>query len=192
MKDKPLKKQYQLFINEMIKHGDQVLAYRTAYPKASDETARVESYRLLQNPTIHLQLQAASDKIRENILQSTTEALKQVEVTNILTSTKKREILRQIAEGGEIQTVVRKDVWDAQLGRFVHVETPITRRATILERMRAIMIDNLMSGDNAPLRSKIEADIKDEGGMPDLSTFTPEELRVFIKAYKKSRESGGE
>jgi len=44
-------KKHQLFADEYILTNDAIASYQKAYPKAKSESARVESYKILQNPT---------------------------------------------------------------------------------------------------------------------------------------------
>src|ERR1044071_7592782 len=46
------KAQHEVFVRALIRHGDQLLAYRQAYPKASKESAYTAAIRLMQRPMI--------------------------------------------------------------------------------------------------------------------------------------------
>lgn len=76
-------KRHETFIKEMILHGDQVKAYIKAYPKSGKENARVQSYKLLQNPTIG---NVIRDK-RKEIADAEFEALKQERVQQAIKGT---------------------------------------------------------------------------------------------------------
>ena len=145
-----LKKQCQIFIDEMVRHGNEKLAYRTAYPKTINEDAiRQGCYRLSKNVAVQHNIKEQANYIRSIATERAIENLKEEIKGAALTAAKKREILFNIASGGEIATVVGKDYWDEGKQKFIHKEIPIVRRATILERIRAIEVDNRMAGDNA-------------------------------------------
>jgi hypothetical protein len=147
-----IKKQHQVFIDEMIKHGDQVKAYRAAYPKASEESARVNCYKLLQNTTIADAIKTASDQIRNQAQQEAVQELKEELKGDILTRQKKLEILNKIANG-ELEIPVKKPVWDKSQNKYVFV--PMMEVPDHAARIKAIEVDNKMTGDNAPIKSEL-------------------------------------
>ena len=144
-----MKKRYQIFIDQMVMHGNESLAYKTAYPKATGAAIRQGCYRLSKNVTVHHSIKQEAKYIRSIATERAIEDLKEKIKSAALTAAKKREILANIASGGKIATVVIKDYWDEGQQTFVHKEIPVVRRATILERIKAIEIDNKMAGHNA-------------------------------------------
>lgn len=141
-----IKRQYQVFIDEMIKHGDQVKAYKVAYPKASDEAARVNSYKLLQNATIQSAVKKGADKIRSLAENKAVEELKDEIKANVLSALQKRELLLKIATGA-IEIPTKRPAWDSEQRKYVMV--PVIDVPDFGERMKAIDLDNKMAGDFA-------------------------------------------
>lgn len=161
-----ISKKHAVFIDEMIKHGDPVKAYKAAYPNAKGQTPRVESYRLLKNPTIAAAIKEASDKIRNQAQQEAVSELKEELKGNILTRQKKLEILYKIA-CGELEIPVKKPVWDKSQNKYVFV--PMMEVPDHAAMIKAIEIENKMTGDYAP--EKWELGGKDGG--PIEQTFVP-------------------
>lgn len=145
-----IKKQYQIFIDQMVVHGNEKLAYATAYPKATAAAIRRGCHRLSKNVLVQTTLKQEANYIRSIATQTAIENLTEQIKDAALSAAIKRQILANIADGGEIATVITKDYWDEGQQRFVHKEIPIVRRATILERIKAIEVDNRMAGDEAP------------------------------------------
>lgn len=160
-----MKKQHQIFVDEMVKHGDQIKAYMTAYPKAKEETARVESYRLLQIPTVSEAIKEHSEKIKAIATQKAAEELKEVIVGNTLTAHRKREILHGIAEG-TLAIKVKKRFWDKVQEKYVIKE--VSQFPDHTTRMKAIDLDNKMTGDYAPEKQAL-TDV--EGNDVDIVTL---------------------
>ncbi len=95
--------------------GDKPIdAYRKIYPKAKQGTCEVESSRLRNEPQVDLRI---------------TWLRSQVASKKILTATRKREILHDLAED------------DGERAQ---------------DRIAAIKVDNDMSGDNAPVKQSHE------------------------------------
>jgi hypothetical protein len=144
-----IKKQYQVFIDEMIKHGDNIRAYKTAYPKSKDEVARVNSYRLLQNATIANAIQEKADEIRTIATQEAIKELKDEIKAEVLTAMQKREILFKIANG-QVEVETKKPVWNSDAKKFQFVT--VTEMPDFIARMKAIDLDNKMAGDYAAVK----------------------------------------
>ena len=108
---KPLKRQYQIFVREMNKHGDYTKAYQKAYPKAKVTSARVKGYTLLQNVTIAEKIKQQSDKIEQIATKEATERLQNEIVYDVLTASRKKELLRLISEGKMMHKVL-KPIWN--------------------------------------------------------------------------------
>jgi hypothetical protein len=58
-----LKPSHEIFIKELIAHGDKVRAYRAAYPGTTDESARVGATKLLKNEEIQQKLSNVNTQI---------------------------------------------------------------------------------------------------------------------------------
>lgn len=144
----PLKKEHRIFVEEMVKHGDRIKAYRIAYPKAkADATAKVNATRLLTNATISTAIKEKSQKIEAIATNKAAEELKDKIVANVATAMEKREILLRIMRG-ELEIDVKKPVWDREQGKWVFV--PMKEKPDHSTRMKAIDLDNKMAGDYAP------------------------------------------
>lgn len=142
-----MNRRQKLFVEEMIRTGDKNLAYHKAYPKAGTDSCRINSSALLRNPSIAQAVKDGSSQIESLATQEATESLKLEIMGNVLSRNMKREELYKIAKIGEVEDVIRRYEEDPQTGRMVYKEIPIKRRATVLERLKAIELDNKMTGD---------------------------------------------
>jgi hypothetical protein len=99
---------HKIFIQEMIARGDRLIAYKRAYPDASDKSARVNACRLLSYTDI-------SEQIRAGIVVAKKQAMNAIyekfegKLTGI---DEKRAILAQIIRG----EIVSKKEWSNQYG----------------------------------------------------------------------------
>lgn len=92
-------KKHKIFADEYIlSNGDAIASYQKAYPKAKAESARVESYKLLQNPTISKFIKEKQDKIRIERENSLINAVKKEVNTNILQREKALEMVSNVAK----------------------------------------------------------------------------------------------
>lgn len=155
-----MKREYDIFVNNMIRHGDIDKATIAAYPHTADDckTRRTYAGRLMKHPTIIEAIkrrggvigkvvQQEEERALAELAQEIKEELKQEYREILLTAVRKREILKQIAEG-QLEILVRKPVWDKQQGKFVTV--PVMEPPSHKDRLAAIELDNRMSGDDAP------------------------------------------
>jgi hypothetical protein len=143
-----LKKEYQVFVDEIVKHGDPKKAVMKAYPKTKGEAAiSKQCHRLSKNVYVQAAIKERSQKIEAIATQKAAEELSGKIVANTLTAMRKREILQQIAEGS-LEVTVRKPVFDKESGKWVTV--PVKEMPDHSTRMRAIDLDNKMAGDYAP------------------------------------------
>lgn len=137
----------------MVRHGDRVKAYKAAYPKATDESARVKSYTLLQNVTISNFIKEEADKIRSIATQEAITELKEEIKAEVLSAAQKREFLLKIVIG-EYKNEVKKPVFNPATKKFeiVTVHEP----SGDIARMKAIDLDNKMAGDYAPDKAQVD------------------------------------
>lgn len=149
---KAIKRQHQVFIDEMIKHGDPTQAYMTAYPNAKVTSARVKSYNLLQNVTIQSAIKEKAEKVAAIATQEAITELKDRIVHDILTREEKLSILNKIAKG-EIEISVKKPVWDKNQEKFVLL--PVLEPPDYAARMKAVDLDNKMQGHYAPIKGEL-------------------------------------
>lgn len=155
-----MKKEFDIFVNNMIRHGDIDKATIVAYPHTADDckVRRTYSGRLMKHPKIIDAIkrrggiigkitQQEEEKALAEVANEIKEELKQEFRDILLTAVRKREILKQIAEG-QLEILVRKPVWDKTQGKFVTV--PVMEPPSHKDRLAAIELDNRMSGDDAP------------------------------------------
>jgi hypothetical protein len=188
-----LKKEYQVFIREMIKHGDERKAYKKAYPNTTKEDAiRKGCHRLSQNVTVQAAIRTEAEKIQAIATQEAITELKEEIKAEVLTAAQKREILFKIANG-LLEIPTKKPVWDHMAKKYVFV--PMLEIPDHAARMKAIELDNKMSGDIAP--SKHELTGKD--GKPiqsvatlksnvDVTQLPDNVLHAILKARVKTDE----
>ena len=91
-------KKHQIFADEYILNSDAIVSYQKAYPKAKSESARVESYKILQNPTIAKYIKEKQDKIRLERENSVIDAIKKESNINILQREKAIEMVSNVAK----------------------------------------------------------------------------------------------
>ena len=81
-------KKHQIFAEEYILTNDAIVSYQKAYPKAKAESARVESYRILQDPTVENYIKQKQLEIQNARQNNVIEQLKAKDSSNILTREK--------------------------------------------------------------------------------------------------------
>jgi len=121
--------QHEIFISEMVSHGNRRIAYQKAYPETSDRSARTSAARLLAQPHI-------AARIRSSMVQMQVEAVETLKETykgRLADIIEKRAVLAQIIRG-ELVTV--KEVTKKGI-----TET-IRYKCDPKERIRAIILDN--------------------------------------------------
>ena len=99
---------HQIFADEYILTNDAIKSYQKAYPKAKDETARVNSYTLLQITTIAEYVKDKQDKIRNERENSHIETIKNESKANILQREKALEMVSNVAKI-QYNKIVAKD-----------------------------------------------------------------------------------
>jgi len=77
---------------------DAIRCYQIAYPKSKTESARVESSKILQNPTIKKYIQDYKEKLRIERDNSVIDAIKKESNTNILQREKAIEMVSNVAK----------------------------------------------------------------------------------------------
>lgn len=148
-----MKKQWQVFINEMIKHGDKVRAYKTAYPETNtDKSALTCSGRLLKNVDILKAIKSAADKASQIANSNAIQASAMSEASNLLSAIEKRTILAKIARG-DAQIMENAVTKDGEIITFFR--TPNSN-----EIIKAIESDNKMTGENAPTKLEHSGEVR--------------------------------
>lgn len=91
-------KKHQIFADEYILTDDAITSYQKAYPKSKAESARVESYKVLQKPTVAKYIKEKQDKIRLERESSAIEAIKKESKANILRREEALEMVSNVAK----------------------------------------------------------------------------------------------
>lgn len=150
-----MKASWQKFISEYCKTGDHIEAYKKAYPQAKTQSARVNGLRLLNNATIKQGIKQFEAKVSIPAAEEAKEELKVEIKTEAFTAARKKEILRLIAEGKEMNKEYRmqRDESGKKVPVLVGVKPP-----TLQDRMKAIELHNKMTGDDAPIKQEVSGD----------------------------------
>ena len=110
-------KKHLLFADEFkLTNGlteDAIRCYQIAYPNSKTESARVESSKLLQNPTIKIYIQEYRENIRLERENSAINELKAKDSSNILTREKIVEMTSNVVKITYNTYVKSKDKGDA-------------------------------------------------------------------------------
>ncbi len=106
-------KKHQIFADEYILTNDAIASYQKAYPKAKSESARVESYRILQDPTISDYIKQKQLEIQNARQNNVIEQLKAKDSSNILTREKIVEMTSNVVKITYNTYVKSKDKADA-------------------------------------------------------------------------------
>ncbi|MCD6062901.1 MAG: hypothetical protein K0R82_812 [Flavipsychrobacter sp.] len=127
-----MKQQHETFVKAMAEHGDPIKSYLTAYPKATEASARTAAYRLLQDPEIskavtfdakHMHTKAKAAALKKGT-RRVTQQLADIQ--------KRREVLAQMIFG----TLKRKRFFKLD-GEIVWVEDDMPSQSIL----RAIELD---------------------------------------------------
>ena len=110
-------KKHQVFADEFkLTNGlteDAIRCYQIAYPNAKTESARVESYRILQDPTISDYIKQKKLEIQNARQNNVIEKLKAKDSSNILTREKIVEMTSNVVKITYNTYVKSKDKGDA-------------------------------------------------------------------------------
>ena len=106
-------KKHQIFADEYILTNDAIVSYQKAYPNAKTESARVESYRILQDPTISDYIKQKQLEIQNARQNNVIEQLKAKDSSNILTREKIVEMTSNVVKITYNAYVKSKDKGDA-------------------------------------------------------------------------------
>jgi hypothetical protein len=149
----PLNKAQKIFVEEMVRHGDEDLAVEIAYPQLKGNNKQIRTYcgRLMKNEEIASVIHQRSSEIQQLATSEATESLKNEIVSNALTAIEKRNLLSEIAKGSaRIQESFMK--WNKK--GEPEMETWY-REPTAFEKIKAIEVDNKMAGDNAVIKQDL-------------------------------------
>lgn len=138
-------KEQKKWADLIIKGIDEVSAYLKVYPKASKKTATNQLGKFRHDSVIQTYINSKAHKIAQKVEVKTLQSIEITDMGEILTVAKKRWLLAKIANGTyEYERVeITKD------GDIVKVMC----KPNLMEMMKAIDIDNRMSGDNMTAKS---------------------------------------
>ena len=160
-----LKQQHKKFCKLYISGKGAAEAYKEAY-NCSDLTASKKCYLLLEKTEIKAYINELQTKIDKEIYQEVKDNIVKTEVNHIMTAIDKRIFLSKIIKAEE-------DIEDYVILRGIAIN--FKRKPNISERLKAMEIDNKLSGDNAPVKN--ETVLQAESGIN--ITFTPKEDTGF-------------
>lgn len=106
-------KKHQIFADEYILSNDAIKSYQKAYPKAKSESARVESYRILQNTTIAEYIKTKQLEIQKARQNNVIEQLKSKDNTDILQREEVVEMASKVVKITYDNFTKSKDIKDA-------------------------------------------------------------------------------
>ena len=106
-------KKHQIFAEEYILTNDAIVSYQKAYPNAKTESARVESYRILQDPTISDYIKTKQLEIQNARQNNLINELKAKDSSNILSREKIVEMTSNVVKITYNTYVKSKDKADA-------------------------------------------------------------------------------
>jgi hypothetical protein len=134
-----MNKEHKKWADLVIKGINEVDAYLRIYPKASKKTASNQLGTFRKNVGLMDYINKATQKMAQILETKHLEALSSVELDNILTSARKREILAKIVNG------------EMEVEKYVTVKGELKKvkaKPDLNDIMKAIELDNKMAGDN--------------------------------------------
>ena len=134
-----LKPEHKKWADLVIKGVPELEAYFKVYPKAAKKTATNQLGRFRHDEGIQSYIKKHTERIAQIIETKHVETLQSIEMGNILTSAKKREILAKIVNG------------EMEVEKYVTVKGELKKvkaKPDLTDIMKAIELDNKMSGDN--------------------------------------------
>lgn len=145
-----MKLQWQQFAEAYARKPDKIKAYREAYPSVkTDESARVNATKLLKEPTIQAVIATKRSELTTIADAIVVNELKEDRKRVFLSVADKREILYNIAQGKEKIPVLDKN--GNRIG---------WKRPDFTERVKAIELDNEMTGDFVPRAPLIQNNVQ--------------------------------
>ncbi len=134
-----LKPDHKKWADLVIKGIPEMDAYFRVYPKAAKKTAQNQIVTFRKNVGLMAYIEKATNKMAQILENKHIEALSGVELGNILTSARKREILAKIVNG------------EMEVEKYVTVKGELKKvkaKPDLNDIMKAIELDNKMAGDN--------------------------------------------
>ncbi len=147
-----VQQKHQVFINEMIAHGDKLRAYQAAYPNAQGAAARAAAARLIARPHIAQQIQQAQQEAKRKAIDQLQEHTAEVLEQELTTIAQKRAILARMMSG-QWQTKryinlrdrveeVTEDISDYALLRAIELDTKLAQLQEQLTQAEEITLDD--------------------------------------------------
>lgn len=171
----------KIFVDEMIKHGNEEKAVLKAYPHLKGDKKRIRTYcgRLMKNVEVSTIIQQKAKEIEELATNKAVDELKGKIVANTLEAIEKRNLLAQIARGDMriTETYVNSK---GQVKKY-------DRHPDAYEKMKAIEMDNKMSGDNAPSKVDLTQPVIN---FVSASSLTAEQLKKFQDSNVGNNDNG--
>ena len=134
-----MNKDHKKWADLVIKGVNEVEAYLRVYPKASKKTASNQLGTFRKNVGLMDYINKATQKMAQILETKHLETLSTIEMGNILTSARKREILAKIVNG------------EMEVEKYVTVKGELKKvkaKPDLNDIMKAIELDNKMAGDN--------------------------------------------
>jgi hypothetical protein len=124
---------HQIFLSEVLRHGDANRAYKTAYPEAEGEALRTATNRLLHQPAIAKIIEDFHGSIRDCLIDDiVAHRVNRVQAIRL-----KRSVLRSIyTKEAETSKTISSKVFEIR---------EITIEPTIGEILRAVQMDNALA-----------------------------------------------
>ena len=116
-----LNPKHEIFIQQMLRHGNKLRAYKAAYPKATDEAARTASSRLMKNTHIKEKLADIHNEIHIGLKEDKMAFIHQ----ELKIIDQKRKLLVQVISGGRIATV-------SELLRAIRLDNELAEQQAML------------------------------------------------------------
>lgn len=134
-----LKPDHKKWADLVIKGIPEMDAYFRVYPKAAKKTAQNQIVTFRKNVGLMAYIEKATNKMAQILETKHLETLSTIEMGNILTSARKREILAKIVNG------------EMEVEKYVTVKGELKKvkaKPDLNDIMKAIELDNKMAGDN--------------------------------------------
>lgn len=152
-----------IFINEVAKHGDRILAYKTAYPHVTNSrVASTNATRLLKKADIALAVETQKKKLQDLANLATAQQLASTAVAETLTFVRKREILAQIVKGDyllpkiiPVREVIETRTKNGVKREFITSMKKVMAPPDHADVLKAMDIDSRLTGDYAAEKREV-------------------------------------
>ena len=134
-----MKKDHKKWADLVISGVSETDAYLQVYPKSGKKTAANQLVTFRKNLVLQEYIKNGLARVAKILENRHVEELSQVQIGNILTSARKREILAKIVNG------------EMEVEKYVTVKGELKKvkaKPDLNDIMKAIELDNKMAGDN--------------------------------------------